>query len=60
MTLPSPSPPLPPDYENCKENLSTHLISTTHFMSFNHQYMNTKPETSGNFTRPILSELTRV
>ena len=28
----------------------THLIFTPHFMAFNTQYTNTKPETSGDFT----------
>ena len=39
----------PSDYENCKEHLPL-----PHFITFNPQNTNTKPETSGDFTRPVL------
>ena len=50
----------PTDYENCKEHLPTHLIFTPLLHDFQPQHSNTKPDTSGDFTRPILYELTRV
>ena len=49
---------LTPDYENCKENLLAHIIFIPSLRAFQPS-INTKPETTGDFTRPVLYELRR-
>ena len=50
-----------PDYEICKEHLPTNLIFTPSIHDFQPSiHKQKKPETSGDFTRPVLYGLTRV